>query len=83
MPAWGTALPRAITAAAPVPPPPETARLLSVESPRRVARDATISLQGKRYGVPAEYLGRHVWVLQLDDQLQIEHGGKTIARHTL
>jgi len=63
------------------PAPPELERLLSVEEPRRVGRDATITVRGKRYAVPAEYMGRHVWVLRLDDQIQIEHGGKIIASY--
>jgi transposase InsO family protein len=62
--------------------PAELERLLSVTEPRRVGRDASISVAGQRYPVPAEYMGRHVWVAMLKDQIRIEHGGKTIAEYT-
>jgi transposase InsO family protein len=62
--------------------PAELERLLSVQEPRRVGRDASISVAGRRYALPAEYMGRHVWVAMLNDQLCIEHGGRTIATYT-
>lgn len=65
------------------PAPPELERLLAVDEPRRVGRDATISLRGRRYAVPAEYMGRQVWVMQLDDQIRIEHGGQIIASYRI
>lgn len=56
-------------------------RLLRVEVSRKVARDCTISLRGKRYELPAELIGRHVWVGQLGDQISIEHAGRIVATY--
>jgi transposase InsO family protein len=64
------------------PAPAELERLLQVEVSRRGARDCSISVQGKRYAVPADLIGRHVWVGVLGNTLTIEHAGKTIATYT-
>jgi transposase InsO family protein len=64
------------------PAPPELEQLLSVEEPRVVRRDATISIGGRSYPVPPQYLGRHVWVHQLGDQVRIVYDNKTVASFT-
>lgn len=61
--------------------PAEINSLLAVESPRRVARDATIAFRGKRLAVPPEYLGQHVWLQLLGDSLTIRANNKTIAQY--
>jgi len=61
--------------------PADLERLLRVEVMRKVARDCTISLRGKRYELPAALIGRHVWVGQLGDQLTIEHAGRIVATY--
>ncbi len=59
--------------------PAEVERLCRVEVQRNVARDATSSLGGQRYPVPAEFMGRHVWGGLLGNQLTVEHAGQTVA----
>lgn len=49
--------------------PADLERLLRVEVSRKVARDCTISAKGRRYELPADLIGRHVWVGQLGDQI--------------
>lgn len=61
--------------------PPELERLLRVEVSRKVARDCTISVKGKRYQLPADLIGRHVWVGQLGEEITIEHGGRIVATY--
>jgi hypothetical protein len=53
----------------------EVERLCQVEVQPKVARDATISLAGQRYPVPADLMGRHVWVGVLLDRIVVEHAG--------
>ncbi len=62
--------------------PAELRKLLQVEPSRLVRRDATISLRGERFAVPAELMGKHVWVGLLGDGIVIEHAGRTIATYT-
>jgi transposase InsO family protein len=62
--------------------PMEMERLLRVEVSRKVSRDCTISVRGRHYALPAELIGRHVWVGQLGGTVTIEHGGRTIATYT-
>ena len=62
--------------------PAELEQLLRVEVQRKVARDCTISLGGKRYELPADLIGRHVWVGRLGDTITIEHSGRTVATFT-
>jgi len=57
-------------------------QLLRVELQRKVARDCTISLGGKRYPLTADLIGRHVWVGLLGDNITVEHSGKTVATFT-
>jgi transposase InsO family protein len=62
--------------------PAELRKLLQVETSRLVRRDATISLRGQRFAVPPEFMGKHVWVGLLGDDITIEHAGQTIASYT-
>lgn len=62
--------------------PAELRSLLQVETTRVVRRDATISLGGRRWPVPAEFMGKHVWVGLLGDTITIEHAGQTIATYS-
>jgi hypothetical protein len=62
--------------------PAELRRLLQVETSRLVYRDATISLHGRRFAVPPELMGKHVWVGLLGDDITIEHAGRIVATYT-
>jgi len=62
--------------------PAELRKLLQVEVSRLVRRDATISLQGQRFAVPPELMGKHVWVGLLGDDIVIEHAGHTVATYS-
>jgi transposase InsO family protein len=62
--------------------PPELRQLLQVEVSRLVRRDATISLRGRRFAMPPELMGKHVWVGLLGDDIVIEHAGRTVATYT-
>jgi len=62
--------------------PAELRKLLQVEVYRLVRRDATISLQSQRYGVPPELMGKHVWVGVLGDDIVIEHAGRIVATYS-
>ena len=64
------------------PAPPELHQLLAVEVPRRVGRDATVKVSGRTYPVPAAYMGRHVWVSMIDNELRVAYDGKTVATFT-
>ena len=50
---------------------------------RRVAKDCLISYGQNKYSVPAEYAGRDVSVISLDNTLAIYCGNKPIAMHRL
>ena len=50
---------------------------------RRVQKDCLISYAGNHYSVPAEYVGRDVAVVALDNMLAAYHEGKQIAIHRL
>lgn len=62
--------------------PRELRKLLQIETVRLVRRDATITLQGRRFSVPPELMGKHVWVGRLGDDITIEHAGKVVATYT-
>ena len=62
--------------------PAELRKLLQVELSRLVRRDATISLRGQRFGVPPQFMGKHVWVGLLGDDIVIEHAGQVVASYT-
>lgn len=50
---------------------------------RRVGKDCLISYLQNKYSVPAEYVGRDVAVLVLDNMLTVYFEGKQIALHRL
>ena len=50
---------------------------------RRVQKDCLISYAGNHYSVPAEYVGRDVAVVALDNMLAAYHEGKQIAIHRI
>jgi transposase len=50
---------------------------------RKVAKDCLISYSGNKYSVPAEYVGKHVTVVVLDNLLAAYYSGKQIALHKL
>jgi hypothetical protein len=50
---------------------------------RRVQKDCLISYAGSQYSVPAEYVGKDVAVVALDNMLAAYHEGKQIAVHRL
>lgn len=50
---------------------------------RRVQKDCLISYAGSQYSVPAEYAGKDVAVVALDNMLAVYHGGKQIALHRI
>lgn len=50
---------------------------------RRVQKDCLISYAGNQYSVPAEYAGRDVAVVALDNMLAVYHEGKQIALHRI
>ena len=57
--------------------------LFAVQQLRKVRRDGTVSYRNVGYGVPAEYIGDHVWLHLVDSKVVITHAGKTIAQHPL
>ena len=50
---------------------------------RRVQKDCLISFAGNQYSVPAEYVGKDVAVVALDNTLAVHYNGKQIATHKL
>lgn len=50
---------------------------------RRVQKDCLISFSGKQYSVPAEYIGKDVAVVALDNMLAAYFEGKQIALHRI
>lgn len=50
---------------------------------RRVQKDCLISYAGNQYSVPAEYVGRDVAVVALDNMLVAYHEGRQIAIHRI
>ena len=50
---------------------------------RRVQKDCLISYAGNQYSVPAEYAGRDVAVVSLDNMLAVYHEGKQVALHRI
>lgn len=65
------------------PAPADLRALLAVEESRLVHRDATIQLAGRRFEVPPELMGKHVWVRRLGREVAIEHGGRIVTTFTL
>lgn len=64
------------------PAPRELRKLLQVEAMRKVGRDSTISLKGKRYPIPPHLIGKHVWVGRLGETVTVEHAGAVVAEFT-
>ena len=50
---------------------------------RRVQKDCLISYAGSQYSVPAEYVGKDVAVVALDNMLAAYYEGKQIALHRI
>ena len=50
---------------------------------RKVEKDCLISYSNNKYSVPAEYIGKHVTVVVLDNMLAAYYLGKQIALHNL
>jgi hypothetical protein len=50
---------------------------------RKVEKDCLISYSNNKYSVPAEYVGKHVTVVVLDNMLAAYYLGKQIALHML
>ena len=50
---------------------------------RRMQKDCLISFAGNQYSVPAEYIGRDVAVIAMDNTLCAYHDGKQIAVHRI
>lgn len=50
---------------------------------RRVQKDCLISFAGNHYSVPAEYVGKDVAVVALDNLLAAYHEGKQLAVHRI
>ena len=50
---------------------------------RRVQKDCLISYAGNQYSVPAEYVGKDVAVVLLDNMLAAYYEGKQIALHRI
>ena len=50
---------------------------------RRVQKDCLISYAGNQYSVPAEYIGKDVAVVALDNMLAAYYEGKQIALHRI
>ena len=65
------------------PAPADLRALLAVEERRLVHRDATIQLAGRRFEVPPELMGKHLWVRRLGREVAIEHGGRIVTTFTL
>ena len=57
--------------------------ILAVEQSRRVGRDSAIAFRGKRLPVPPQYLGQHVWLQLLGDDLRISVNNQTIAHYSV
>jgi hypothetical protein len=47
------------------------------------AAGATIQLAGRRFDVPPELMGKHVWVRHLGREVAIEHGGRVVTTFIL
>ena len=50
---------------------------------RRVQKDCPLSFAGSQYSVPAEYVGKDVAVVALDNMLAAYYEGKQIALHKI
>lgn len=63
--------------------PPELSPVLAIEETRRVSRDATIAVDGQRYPVPPEFMGKHVLLRRLGADLTLHHAGRLLASYVV
>lgn len=61
----------------------ELQTLLTVEERRKVSRESTISLYGKRYIIPPGYIGCRIWVKIKGNKMYFEANGKTFWKERL
>lgn len=61
----------------------ELQTLLTVEERRKVSRESTISLYGKRYIIPPGYIGCRIWVKIKGNKLFFEANGETFWKERL
>ncbi len=61
----------------------ELQTLLTIEERRKVSRESTISLYGKRYIVPPGYIGCRIWVKIKGNKLSFEADGETFWKERL
>ena len=61
----------------------ELQTLLTVEERRKVSRESTISLYGKRYLVPPGYIGCRIWVKIKGNKVHFEADGETFWKTRL
>lgn len=61
----------------------ELQTLLTVEERRKVSRESTISLYGKRYIIPPGYIGCRIWVKIKGNKLSFEANGEVFWKEKL
>lgn len=61
----------------------ELQTLLTVEERRKVSRESTISLYGKRYMIPPGYIGCRIWVKIKGNKLSFEANGEIFWKERL
>lgn len=61
----------------------ELQTLLTVEERRKVSRESTISLYGKRYIIPPGYIGCRIWVKIKGNKLAFEANGEVFWKERL
>ena len=61
----------------------ELQTLLTIEERRKVSRESTISLYGKRYIIPPGYIGCRIWVKIKGNKLSFEANGKIFWKERL
>lgn len=59
------------------------ASYLSHDQTIKVQKDSLITYKGNKYSVPAAYIGKSVWIKQIDYKLHIYYNTELIAIHTL
>lgn len=61
----------------------ELQTLLTIEERRKVSRESTISLYGKRYMIPPGYIGCRIWVKIKGNKLSFEANGEVFWKERL
>lgn len=61
----------------------ELQTLLTIEERRKVSRESTISLYGKRYIIPPGYIGCRIWVKIKGNKLSFEANGEVFWKERL